>query len=420
MRDRLLCLLLAIALSVTVLAGCNRNQEEQDVLVDATYVIVYAARDEYASAAAYVLCGAMRKALGERPGVYASDKFDHNTAEGKAIYLGDVPHVTESVAVGENGFSISLTKQGIIISAADSLSLYLATQQFAALWGTQDYGTVTENGLTLNQQICQKLNALPIGRETMITVMSQNVRCNDDGGKNDIDDRKVRLRELIADYSPDLLGTQEVTHRWMGIFDSYFSAEYGMVGCSRDGVNAISGEWNTILYKKARFDLIQSGNFWLTDTPDTPSMTEGALCRRICTWAILKDKLTQREILFCNTHLDHSTDTVRDAQAKILMRFVEDYVGEYTIFLTGDFNTTPGKAPYNTVTAVLADAHKHATVDTTTVNGTFHGYQTATKEIDFCFYEPRKSDSIAYRVLSDDYDGFVSDHYGVISYFQYK
>jgi len=418
MRIRLFCLVLVLMLMLPMVVGCKGSPKE--LTVDATYQIVYDERNVYASAAANLLCGALRKVLGERLDVVPANQFDPEEG-GNAIYVGDTVHVTELPAIGENGFLVSLIKGGIVIRGADPMALYLAVETITAHWGVvEGYGTANEEGLPISKQICQRLNNLEIGRNEMLSVMSQNVRCADDGGKNDIDDRRPRLEQLIADYSPDLLGTQEVTKRWMGIFEESFGEEYGMIGCSRDGVTASSGEWNTILYKKERFDLIQSGTFWLTDTPDQPSMTEDALCRRICTWAILRDKLTDREVMFCNTHLDHSNDTVRDAQAKILMDFIDDYVAQYPVFLTGDFNTTYGKAPYLTVTKTLVDSHKQAEVDISEVKGTFHDYGKPGNEIDFCFYTGLKADPVAYRILSDDYDGFVSDHYGVISYFRYK
>ena len=299
------------------------------------------------------------------------------------------------------------------------LTLYLACRAVGEHWVTEEYGLVGEGELAMSKKICKKLNELTVGGDEMLSVMTQNVRCADDGIGKNVDDRKVRLKQLVEDYSPDLLGTQEVTKKWVGILEEYFGAEYGMLGHSRDGETATTGEWNMILYKKDRFDLVESGTFWLTDTPDTLSMTEGAKCYRICTWAILYDKVAAREILFCNTHLDHSNDTVRGEQAVRLMNFIEQYKGQYPIFLTGDFNTTPGKVPYNTVTAALADTHKKA-ANASEVSGTFHNYLKPEKEIDFCFFDDALAEALVYRIQSDDYKGYVSDHYGVIGYYQYK
>ncbi|MBR3862117.1 MAG: endonuclease/exonuclease/phosphatase family protein, partial [Clostridia bacterium] len=254
----------------------------------------------------------------------------------------------------------------------------------------------------------------------VISVMSQNIRCVDDPNGNHVADRKVRFKQLMEEYQPDLLGTQETTAEWNAIFEEYFGEEYDMIGCSRDGEDATSGEWNTILYKKARFDLVDSGTFWLTATPHKPSFTGEALFRRICTWAILTDKLTGEDIFFANTHLDHSTDNVRDKQANYLMENLAPYMSEYPTFLTGDFNTGNKNAPYKTITNKLNDAHKTAEVDVSTVDGTFHDYGSMSPtEIDFCFHNAM-TEAIAYRILSERYEGYVSDHYGLITYFTVK
>ena len=419
MRTRVSALVLALLLAVSLFSGCGGGDGAVETYIDGSYQIVYAKDDPYAEKAAFLLCATLRTLIGERLTVLSDDGYDPEEAEGGVICVGDTALVAPPALDGRD-YVFASTADGILLHAKDPLSLYLAAYRITDRLETAGGATVTENGLLVDRTLCNQLNALSLGRDEMISVMSQNVRCADDGGKNDIDDRSPRLEQLIADYSPDLLGTQEVTKRWMGIFEESFGTEYGMVGCSRDGVTASSGEWNTILYKKSRFDLISSDTFWLTDTPDIPSMTDDALCRRICTWAILKDKIADREILFCNTHLDHSNDTVRDAQAKILMDFIDDHVGRYPIFLTGDFNTTYGKAPYLTVTKTLQDSHKQAEVDVSEVKGTFHDYGKPGNEIDFCFYTGHKADPVSYRILSDDYDGFVSDHYGVIAHFQYK
>ena len=416
---RICALLLALLMLVPLAAGCKKETENEKLTVDTTYQIAYVGEDAYASLAATRLCAGLRELLGERLPVVKEKDLDAQVAEGRVIYVGAPAGMTDLPAM-QGAFEVLSRKDGIVIRAQSPMLLYMAAVQIAKVWPTAGYGLTEEGTLTVDEAVCKKLNALDIGASRTISVMSQNVRCADDGGKNDIADRKVRLKQLVEDYSPDLLGTQEVTKTWMGIFEDYFGQTYGMVGCSRDGVNATSGEWNTILYKKERFDLVESGTFWLTDTPDTPSMTEDALCRRICTWAILKDKQTDKEILFCNTHLDHSNDTVRGQQAELLMQFIDKYAGEYPIFLTGDFNTAPGKAPYNTVVKTLTDSHKRAEVELSEVKGTFHGYATPKNEIDFCFYDLNHADAVSYRILSDDYDGFVSDHYGVIGNFVLK
>jgi endonuclease/exonuclease/phosphatase family metal-dependent hydrolase len=247
------------------------------------------------------------------------------------------------------------------------------------------------------------------------------MRYANDGNGNNISDRAPRFKQLVEMYNPDIIGTQETTALWNSYFKSYFSGIYGMVGCSRDGVNATSGEWGTILYRLDRFDLLDSGNFWLTSTPDKVSRVTGAKCNRICTWALLRDKLTGEVFVMANTHLDHSTDAVRFLQIQYLFDGLADKISKYPIYLTGDFNATPNSSVYMEATTTLKDAGVTAKLNTSTISYTFDSYGTKNpgSRIDYCFYNDR-STALWYKVLNEQFGGYVSDHYGLIAQFVIK
>jgi len=257
--------------------------------------------------------------------------------------------------------------------------------------------------------------------DAKIVVLSQNVRCNNDGTSKNISDRAPRFKQLVEKYSPDLIGTQETTPVWNTYFKTYFDGVYGMVGCSRNGKNATSGEWGTILYRLDRFELLDSGDFWLSSTPNQVSKVNGSNCYRICTWALLKDKVTGKTLVFANTHLDHGTDAVRDQQVQYLFSGLGDKIGKYPIYLTGDFNATPDSSVYSVATSKLLDARTTALENRSTISWTFDSYGTKNpgKIIDYCFYDSQ-SDALWYKVLSDQFGGYVSDHYGVITEFIIK
>ena len=250
-----------------------------------------------------------------------------------------------------------------------------------------------------------------------IRVLSQNLRSGDDPDGNSIRERQPRFAELVNTYEPDLIGTQETTFGWNVYLKRVFGEEYAFVGCSREGRDATDGEWNTILYRKDRFALVDSDTFWLTATPQTVSAVSGAKCKRICTWALLRELESGVTVLFCNTHLDHSNDTVRGTQAEYLIAGLQEFVGKYPIFLTGDFNAQNTSAPYQTIKKVFADAHQKAKKRNTKVSYTFHGYGKSQKEIDFVFFDPAFAVPQEYCVVSDDFGGFVSDHYGILTDF---
>lgn len=257
--------------------------------------------------------------------------------------------------------------------------------------------------------------------EGKIVIMSQNVRCADDGEGKNIRDRAPRFEQLVEKYQPDIIGTQETTFTWKSYFHKNLS-DYEMVGCSREGKYVNDGEWSLILYRRDRFELLDSGDFWLSDTPNQVSVVEGSICKRICTWALLKDKVTEKTFVMANTHLDHSNDTVRTVQMNILLNELSDLIKDYPIFLTGDFNTVPTSSVYGTVTEKLSDASKTAAENKSTVDYTFDNYGKKNPgiTIDYCFYNNKKADAFWFKIANELFDGYVSDHYAVIGEFLLK
>jgi endonuclease/exonuclease/phosphatase family metal-dependent hydrolase len=265
------------------------------------------------------------------------------------------------------------------------------------------------------------------GLDLNIKVLSQNVRCADDDGGNTVAQRTTRLKGLIEDYKPDLIGTQETTFEWFKYLRTLEG--YAIVGSSRDGHKSMKGEWSAIMYKTERFVLMDSDTFWLTETPDKVSITKDAKCRRICTWAELFDRYTGETVIMANTHLDHSTDDVRLVQVSYLVRHLKNRLGDRyndcTVYLTGDFNCKPETTPYNAiVNGGFTDSRRAALMDISIVNGSYHAYVGKDREIDFCFFKGDET-AIEYEIISKNYisegetePGFVSDHYGVIVTFK--
>ena len=440
----LIALLLTAATAFSALTGCNpsdpanegittqivtdteKNTEEittaaetepafVGMIFDATArIVIPADADEIIRNAANMVAAAITEKAGMTLPVVSADQD------------GDTDSASLTLAVGsfetERAYSLTAEGKSLCLEASDSTTLYYAAKAVLDAWLTPDFGLVSEGVLTLPQNRMADLNGLTTKLDHSIRVLSQNVRVADDPDGNSVAERTRRLRDLLEEYRPDLIGTQETSDKWMkqlnGITRSLAKrtdlGEYGMVGCSREGREATSGEWNTILYRKDRFELLDSDTTWLSDTPNEASAVEGSLCKRICTWALLKDKQTGETILFANTHLDHGTDEVRRAQMDILMNYLADRIGQYPFYLTGDFNCQSDSLPYQTATSRLQDSHVTGWMDHSTVNRTYHGYQeTGGSEIDFIFHN-EKTTPVNYEIISKGYDGYVSDHFGVI------
>ncbi len=181
-----------------------------------------------------------------------------------------------------------------------------------------------------------------------IKVMSFNIR---QGGGKDKDNRWEKRAYLVAEtiemFNPDLLGTQEV----LGYQAAFLKKEmpgYGYHGVGRkDGKTR--GEYELILFRKQRFELIDSGHFWLSEKPQTPgSKSWDTSHTRMVSWVRLKDlKNASAEFIFMNTHFDHIGRTARLESARMIRKRAEGFMAEgIPIIISGDFNTTEDGKPY--------------------------------------------------------------------------
>ena len=255
-----------------------------------------------------------------------------------------------------------------------------------------------------------------------LRIMSFNIRCGDVNGVQVSQRIDIGVRQ-IKEVMPDSLGIQEATPEWMKALDKDLSL-YAWVGLDRDtGASPLkSGESCPIFYLKSKFTLEDSGNFWVSETPDVPSKGPGAACIRICTWVRLKDRLTGREFVHVNTHYDHISEEARVQGALIVTRFIEENFKGLPVVFTADMNTTEKGEAYATMTGNLADT-RLAAADCKSY-GTFHaGKDPAEKSdyyIDFLLcsdgFEP-----VSYRTVTKGVDGrFVSDHFPIYSDLKYR
>ena len=142
-----------------------------------------------------------------------------------------------------------------------------------------------------------------------LRVMSFNVRysaAND--GADAWANRKDFLVETIKDFNPSLLGTQEVLHDQHEYLEASMP-EYKAIGVGREH-GKTKGEYSAIFIKKSEFDILDSGTFWLSETPDVPgSKSWKTACTRIVTWAKSKNK-AGKEWMSEGTYFSATMNTV--------------------------------------------------------------------------------------------------------------
>ena len=108
-----------------------------------------------------------------------------------------------------------------------------------------------------------------------------------------------------------------------------------------------------IFYLKDEVELLDGGTFWLSETPEKPSMGWDAACKRTCTWTKLKMKSTGKEFVYMNTHLDHVGIEARKQGLALIVERANEIVPEGTVFLTADFNALTTNPIFDDLKSVM-------------------------------------------------------------------
>lgn len=251
-----------------------------------------------------------------------------------------------------------------------------------------------------------------------LRVMSFNIRY---GTAQDGADAWIKRRSLVAEvvrkFAPDLMGTQETLP---------FQAEqllqdvpgYTYVGWSRD--SSANGEQCGVFVNTTRFEVLESGQFWLSEIPDQKfSKSWDSSLPRVATWAKLRERQnTQHQLLFVNTHFDHRGATARKESAALLARRTAELAAALPVIVTGDFNCGEGSEPWKTLTAPstrLFDSFRTVHPNPTENEGTFHGFsgKPSSGRIDWILCSPGWK-PLAAAIDRSEFSGrFPSDHFPV-------
>lgn len=260
--------------------------------------------------------------------------------------------------------------------------------------------------------------------DATVRVMTFNLRYDTpNDGPNAWPHRKDLAASMIRLHRADLVGVQEALRHQLDDLTQRLPG-YAWVGVGRaDGREG--GEYSAILYRTDRFELLDSGTFWLSETPAVPgSKSWDAAIERIATWARFTDRETGKTFFHFNTHFDHIGAEARAESAKLILQRIADIAGARPVVLTGDFNATDASEPYRVLTgaapggplalrdALHASEHGHHG-PTSTWNG-FEAVQPG-QRIDYVF----TSEGVRVRqhaALIDTWDGrFPSDHLPVLA-----
>ena len=244
-----------------------------------------------------------------------------------------------------------------------------------------------------------------------LKVMSYNIRLGSaSDGTNSWPMRYAATGEMLEDQDPDVFGVQEALDYQVRYINDMCGYEY--VGVGRENGKK-EGEHMAIFWNKKSVSMLKWGTFWLSETPEKPSMGWDAACYRTATWALMKDKKTGKKFYFVNTHLDHKGKEAQKNGLKLIVERIAEINPEgYPMVLTGDFNMNPNDPNLADLDSKMQSARKIAAV--TDSHDTYNGWGRGSGIIDY-IYVSGFSSCPEYQTVVKRYQDrkYVSDHYPV-------
>lgn len=251
----------------------------------------------------------------------------------------------------------------------------------------------------------------------MLKVMSFNLRYGTaPDGENHWEKRKPLALNRIQTFAPDLLGLQECRDDAQAQFIKENLPEYEFYGVRREGGIETAPEMAPLLFRRAAFEVVERGHFWLSETPDiVGSKSWNSTFARTVTWAKLLHRATGHTLIFLNTHFDYHPPAIEGAA-----RLLHGWLAQQTapLILTGDFNADKASAAHQLLADgnQLTDAYRQMHPNGDEHETTFHGFgQTPELVIDWILISQH------FQVVNAKVDRtrtgslFPSDHYPVLA-----
>lgn len=180
-------------------------------------------------------------------------------------------------------------------------------------------------------------------------IMTFNLRFeNDRDGENGWRYRRELVVEVIRHQAPTVLGTQEGTLNQLIYLERHLS-DYTIHVPSHRVLDEKS-QYPTLFYRSDRFEAIEKGEFWLSETPSVHlSKDWDSAFPRMMSYGLFEDRQTGKRLWVAVTHLDHVGVEARQRQAELIRRWVRELKGP--VILMGDFNDVPNSAVHRILTS---------------------------------------------------------------------
>ena len=243
-----------------------------------------------------------------------------------------------------------------------------------------------------------------------IKIMTYNIRVETkEDGINEWSKRKKGLVSLIKKSNPDILGIQEGLPNQI-LYLSKHLDEYSMIGEGRDGKD--DGEYSAIYYKNKKLRLEKDETFWLSETPQKPTIGWDAALNRIATVGVFTTLNSNKKLVVYNSHFDHIGKIAREKSVNVIINHIKlnDYF-KNAIVVMGDFNSVSSETPIKLLKENLDDSFNK--IDQKRPFGTFNGFDLKsklTRRIDYIF--TKNIDVYKYKHISEKLPNghWPSDH----------
>ncbi len=192
--------------------------------------------------------------------------------------------------------------------------------------------------LVLGECYGQENITFPSHQPGVVKAMTFNIRVDSIlGGFHRWKGRKEIVFDVLKDNDADVIGLQEALYSQTQDVQQALPQYNNYAVGRNDGKQ--KGESCAIFFKKDRFQLIDSGTFWFSDTPSLPGSKDwGNMPPRICSWVLLRDKTISSDFYVYNVHLDAFSQNSRKKSTRLLLERIATRKTHDPFIVMGDFN----------------------------------------------------------------------------------
>ena len=247
-----------------------------------------------------------------------------------------------------------------------------------------------------------------------LKVMTFNIRATttEDDAFNNWGMRAGACRDMIIDQQPSIVGFQElVTTQWKYVTGTLSS--HGYVGVS------IDDPMNAFIYRPDELEMLSEGVFWLSDTPDKPSMSWDNFVRYVH-WAVMKVLSTGQEFFYVNTHFGLTAASRRSAVTLIKRRLATLNTDNLPVVMMADFNTHATDNVFDGFRETFSCTREIAPITDEVKTYNAWGNEAKAYVCDHIWITSSMK-CFEYKTVTQWYDGhkYVSDHYPVYSIIEF-